>query len=306
MKIYFFITLLIFFISCKQEIKSDIPLQNDNPDNNSTVTWKDKFPSLWASAYAQNSTVRPEDVTYDQFLDAVANKLKQDGSFIQSTTGPQGASGLQGATGANGADGADGIFNLTQIAARGIPSVLVREPKTTYYITSNSYIRISNASLDNSGDVPISQKEIIFPNSIDSEVVFYVPFFSERKNDFGGQGGGACEQNLNDPLNQAFTCESVEVVLSFRCSGLDNCSSNSVFEVFPVAATDMSIKKIIVSSHNFQFSFYASISSSTLVIRRLGNDVNDTNSGSMRLMSPISIIKNKATDLKGTPYFPFK
>jgi hypothetical protein len=45
-------------------------------------TWKDKFPTLWSTAYAaEGDEPNPEDITYDEFLQAVVSALKADETF---------------------------------------------------------------------------------------------------------------------------------------------------------------------------------------------------------------------------------
>lgn len=79
------------------------------------VTWKSKFPSLWSVAYAAD--INPEDVTYDQFINTLAEKLKADTAFtnsvkgdagVQGIVGPAGPQGTGGSAGLDGTDGTDG------------------------------------------------------------------------------------------------------------------------------------------------------------------------------------------------------
>ena len=55
---------------------------NSNGNTQESVTWKNKFPSLWSAAYANEMEVKPEHVTYLEFVQAVKNALKNDQDFI--------------------------------------------------------------------------------------------------------------------------------------------------------------------------------------------------------------------------------
>lgn len=58
------------------------------------LTWKDRFPGLWSTAYAQDGVEpEPEDVTYGEFLAAVVSALKSDAEFLAQIQGPQGEPG---------------------------------------------------------------------------------------------------------------------------------------------------------------------------------------------------------------------
>ena len=56
-----------------------------NEQQTAAVTWESKFPSLWSVAYAAD--INPEDVTYDQFINTLAEKLKADTAFTSNVKG---------------------------------------------------------------------------------------------------------------------------------------------------------------------------------------------------------------------------
>tara|TARA_Y100000817_G_C16855580_1_gene543851 strand:+ start:1175 stop:1969 length:795 start_codon:yes stop_codon:yes gene_type:complete len=61
--------------SSNVQAKSCADQVSDNSNNcPNQESWKSRFPSLWNAAYADDTTA-PSDVTYDQFLNDVANKL---------------------------------------------------------------------------------------------------------------------------------------------------------------------------------------------------------------------------------------
>ncbi|MGC9324763.1 MAG: hypothetical protein ACP5G0_08475, partial [Desulfomonilia bacterium] len=73
------------------------------------MTWKEKFPTLWSTAYAQDVTEpNPEDVTYEEFLAAVISALQSDQAFLAQIQGERGPAGPQGSTGPEGPEGPQG------------------------------------------------------------------------------------------------------------------------------------------------------------------------------------------------------
>lgn len=79
------ILLILIVTSCTNSDKSETSIKN-NPsyqDETKSLTWKDKFPSLWSVAYAA-TPIKPEDVTYEQFVQAVADKIKMDVSLKEN------------------------------------------------------------------------------------------------------------------------------------------------------------------------------------------------------------------------------
>ena len=79
---YIIFSLFLVFVSCKLDTT-----EKENNSNNET-TWKAKFPALWSVAYAQEPNLNPENVTYEQFLNSLSAKLKEDNSFIEQVSRP--------------------------------------------------------------------------------------------------------------------------------------------------------------------------------------------------------------------------
>lgn len=74
------------------------------------ITWKNKFPSLWATAYAnETDPPKPEDVSYSDFVQVVTEALKKDQSFKNDIKGEKGSQGLQGDPGIQGLQGERGL-----------------------------------------------------------------------------------------------------------------------------------------------------------------------------------------------------
>jgi hypothetical protein len=72
-------------------------------------TWKDKFPTLWSTAYAaEGDEPNPEDITYDEFLQAVVAVLQTDQAFLEEIKGETGPAGPQGEQGLQGPQGETG------------------------------------------------------------------------------------------------------------------------------------------------------------------------------------------------------
>ncbi|MGC9323289.1 MAG: hypothetical protein ACP5G0_00940 [Desulfomonilia bacterium] len=72
-------------------------------------TWKDAFPALWSTAYAQDAEEpNPEDITYEEFLQAVIGALQSDQAFLSQIQGERGLAGPQGPTGPEGPEGPQG------------------------------------------------------------------------------------------------------------------------------------------------------------------------------------------------------
>lgn len=95
MKKNFILLGLFLFIFNACSVIDDIKLEESNDDdttneNTSThdSTWKSKFPSLWSLAYAGDDSTKPEDVTYEEFVNAVAAVLKNDQSFTNLFAAP--------------------------------------------------------------------------------------------------------------------------------------------------------------------------------------------------------------------------
>lgn len=110
-KLIYIAIVLLTLTACNGQNSSDTDSNNtnNNTQQNESVTWKFKFPSLWGVAYA--SDINPEDVTYEQFVNAVVEKLKTDVDFkdnIKGDTGEQGIIGPAGEQGIQGIPGQDG------------------------------------------------------------------------------------------------------------------------------------------------------------------------------------------------------
>ena len=103
-KLFYSSIILLTLAACNDQ-NSGIVDNNDSQQAEST-TWETKFPALWSVAYAGD--INPEDVTYEQFINDVANKLKVDVGFKNDVKGDTGAQGIPGPAGPQGIQGEPG------------------------------------------------------------------------------------------------------------------------------------------------------------------------------------------------------
>jgi hypothetical protein len=83
---------LLGLYSCQENAITSKSQEKEPGSLSKKITWKNKFPSLWSVAYASDD-VRPEDVTYEQFISAVANSIKNDPDAQKSFKGDKGDKG---------------------------------------------------------------------------------------------------------------------------------------------------------------------------------------------------------------------
>lgn len=113
MKKLVLVGILIFASGCLEKSSTPSSQENDNQPNtnNNEVTWADRFPAVWSSAFSKD--VDPSTVSYEQFVNTVGDALKSNQNFRDSVKGEKGDNGATGAIGPKGDKGVKGDTGLS-------------------------------------------------------------------------------------------------------------------------------------------------------------------------------------------------